>query len=245
MRLRLTALLLLVIAATAAGFVLTRVDSSRDAWLVLGTGLAAVTGVLALTRDRRTQAMPEVERYFTLAPEMIILAGFDGYWKRVNPTVEAVLGYTEREWLARPFMEFIHPDDRERSEEETRRVIAGATVRAFEHRVLCKDGSHKWIEWTATPVPEERVIYAVGRDVTDRRRSESEQAALQRIATLVAQEVPQADVFDAIAEEIGGLLGTEEIRMLRFDSDTSAVVVGGSGRRDASTPRLEGDSRAD
>ena len=250
MRLRLIAPVLLVTAATAAGFVLTRVDSSRDAWLVLGTGLAlaAVTGVLALTRDRRRQAMPEVERYFTLAPEMVVLAGFDGYWKRVNPTVEGLLGYTERDWLARPFMEFIHPDDRARSEEETQRVFEGATVHAFENRVLCKDGSYKWIEWTATPVTEGRVIYAVGRDVTARRRSESEQAALQRIATLVAREAPQAEVFGAIAEEIGGLLGAEEVRMLRFESDGSAVVVGGSGNQDAfplgSRLQLEGDSVA-
>src|SRR5205823_8100867 len=117
-----------------------------------------------------------------------------------------------------------------------------------ENRVLCKDGSHKWIEWAATPVPDGRVIYAVGRDITERRRSESEQAALHRIATLVAQEAPQADVFDAIAEEIGGLLGTEEVRMLRFDSDGSAVVVGGSGRPDAfplgSHLKLAGDSVA-
>jgi PAS domain S-box-containing protein len=231
----LVAAVLLVIAGTAAGLVLTRVDPSRDAWLVVGTGLAlaAVIGVLALTRNRQRQAMPEVERYFTLAPEIVVLAGFDGYWKRANPTVEALLGYTERDWRARPFLEFIHPDDRERSGQETRRVFAGETVRAFENRVLCKDGSHKWIEWTATPVTEGSVIYAVGRDVTERRRSESEQAALQRIATLVAQNVPQADVFDAIAEEIGRLVGAEEVRMLRFDSDGSAVVVGGSGRPDA------------
>ena len=157
---------------------------------------------LRLTRDRQRQVMPEVERYFTLAPEMVILAGFDGYWKRVNPTVEALLGYTERDWLARPFMDFIHPDDRERSEEEARRVLGGGTARPFENRIVCKDGSHKWVEWTATPLPEGRVIYAVGRDITDRRRSESEQAALQRIATLVAQEVPQADVFDAISSAI-------------------------------------------
>ena len=71
------------------------------------------------TRNRRRQALPEVERYFTLAPEIVVLAGFDGYWKRANPTVEALLGYTEHDWRARPFMEFIHPDDRERSEEET------------------------------------------------------------------------------------------------------------------------------
>ena len=116
--------------------------------LVFGTGLAlaAVAGVLALARDRRRQPMPEVERYFTLAPEMVILAGFDGYWKRVNPTVEALLGYTEREALARPFMEFVHPDDRERSEEVARLVVGGATTRAFENRMgaghgLCVRGS--------------------------------------------------------------------------------------------------------
>ncbi|MDX6407035.1 MAG: hypothetical protein QOE13_106 [Gaiellaceae bacterium] len=235
MRLRLTALVLLVIAATAAGFVLTRVDSSWDAWLLFGTGLAlaAVTGVLALTRDRQRQTMPEVERYFALAPEIVVLAGFDGYWKRANPTVEALLGYTERDWRTRPFMEFIHPDDRAHSEEETQRVFEGATVHAFENRVLCKDGSYKWIEWTATPVTEGRVIYAVGRDVNERRRSESEHAALHRVATLVAQEVPQADVFGAIAEEIGEFLDAEEVRMLRFDSDGGAVVVGSWGRPDA------------
>jgi PAS domain S-box-containing protein len=166
----------------------------------------------------------------------------------VNAAVEAVLGYTEREALARPFMEFVHPDDRERTEEEARRVVAGATALAFENRIVCKDGSYKRIEWTVTPVPEERVMYGVGRDVTERRRSECEQAALQRIATLVAQEVPRSEVFDAIAEEIGRLLGAEEVRMLRFDSDGSAVVVGSAGRRDAfplgSHLHLEGDSVA-
>ena len=113
-RLRFVAAVLLVIAVIAGAFAVTRIESLRDGVLVLAGGLvlAAVVGVLALTRDRQRQAMPEVERYFRLAPEMVILAGFDGYWKRVNPTVGAVLGYTEREALARPFMEFVHPDDR-------------------------------------------------------------------------------------------------------------------------------------
>jgi PAS domain S-box-containing protein len=213
-----------------------------------GLVLAAVPGVFAVTTRRRRRAMREVERYFTLSPEMVVLAGFDGYWKRVNPTVEAVLGYTEREALARPFMEFVHPGDRKRTEEEARRVVGGASAFAFENRIVCKDGSYKCIEWTVTPVPEERVMFGVGRDVTERRRSESEQAALRRLATLVAQEAPQAEVFGAIAEEIGRLLGTEEIRMLRFDSESSAVVVGSSGRRDmfplGSRHQLEGDSVA-
>jgi PAS domain S-box-containing protein len=241
---------LLVIAVIAVAFAVTRIESRRDGVLVLAGGLplAAVTGALALTTERRRRATREVERYFTLSPEMVILAGFDGYWKRVNPTVEAVLGYTEREALARPFMEFVHPDDRERTGEEARRVVGGATAIAFENRIVCKDGSHKWIEWTVTPVPEEHVMYGVGRDVTERRRSESEQAALQRIATLVAREVPRSEVFSAIAEEIGRLLGTEEIRMFRFDSDRSVVVVGSTGHRDAfplgSHEHLDGRDRS-
>src|SRR5206468_2388014 len=98
------------------------------------------------------------------------------------------------------------------------------------------------------PVPEDGVMYGVGRDVTERRRSDSEQTALRRLATLVAQEVPQLVVFSAIADEIGRLLGTEEIRMLRFDGDRSAVVVGSTGRPDAlplgSRQQLEGDTVA-
>ena len=250
MRLRLIALVLLVIAVIAGAFAVSRIESVRDGVLVLagGLALAAVTGALGVTTERRRRATREVERYFTLSPEMVIVAGFDGYWKRVNPAVEAVLGYTEREALARPFMEFVHPDDRERSAEEARRVVGGAKALAFENRIVCKDGSYKLIEWTVTPVPEERVMFGVGRDVTERRRSESEQTALRRLATLVAQEVPQSEVFSAVAEEIMRLLGTDAIRMLRFDSDHSAVVVGSSGRRGAfplgTRQQLEGDSLA-
>jgi PAS domain-containing protein len=93
-----------------------RIESLGDGVFVLADGLvlAAVPGVFAVTTRRRRRAMREVERYFTLSPEMVVLAGFDGYWKRVNPTVEAVLGYTEREALARPFMEFVHGLERDR-----------------------------------------------------------------------------------------------------------------------------------
>ncbi len=250
MRLRLLVPVSFMIVAIAGAFVLTRMDSEADAWLVLATGLAlaAATAALAVTTQRRRHATREVERYFTLSPEMVILAGFDGYWKRVNPAVEAVLGYSEREALARPFMEFVHPDDRERTEQEARRVIGGATALSFENRIVCKDGSYKWIEWSVTPVPDEGVMYGVGRDITERRRSESEQTALRRLATLVAQEVAPSEVFSAIAEEIGRLLGTEEIRMLRFDSDRSAVVVGSSGGPDVFPlgwrHQLEGDTVA-
>src|SRR6266508_2361469 len=217
-----------MIAAIAGAFVLARMDSAADAWLVLATGLAlaAVTVALAVTTQRRRRATREVERYFTLSPEMVIFAGFDGYWKRVNPAVEAVLGYTEREALARPFMEFVHPDDRERTEQEARRVVGGTTALAFENRIVCRDGSYKWIEWSVTPVPEDGVMYSVGRDITERRRSESEQTALRRLATLVAQEVPQSVVFEAVATEVAKLLDTDITVLGRYDDDGAATAIG-------------------
>ena len=243
-----------VSAGTARGgvigsaFAVTRIDSRRDGMLVLGVGLAlaVVVGVLAVTMERRKRALREVERYFTLSPEMVILAGFDGYWKRVNPAVEAVLGYTEREALTRPSME---SSTRTTASAPRRRHVASWEARQLlpsRTGSFARTAPSKWIEWSVKPVPEEGVMYGVGRDITERRRSEREQAALERIATLVAQEAPQADVFGAIAEEIGGLLGTQEIRMLRFDSDGSAIVVASSGRRDVfplgSKYDLEGDS---
>jgi signal transduction histidine kinase len=79
-------------------------------------------------------------------------------------------------------------------------------------------------------------MYGMARDVTERRQAEvelgrlaGEQAALRRVATMVAREASRAEVFTAIAEEIGHLLGTEEIRMVRYEDDRSSVVVAGSG----------------
>jgi PAS domain S-box-containing protein len=226
-------------------------------WITLAAGLvlAALAGALGVTAARRAKAKAEVDRLFTLSADLITVAGFDGFWKRVNPAFETRLGYTEREAFARPYLEFVHPDDRELSEAQALGILGGKTIVAFENRIVCKDGSFRWIEWTATPVLEERLLYGVGRDVTERRQAETElarlageQAALRRVATLVAREASQAEVFRAIAEGIGQLLGTEEMRMLRYDGDHSVVVVANSGNQEVfrigSRHPLDGDNAA-
>ncbi|MEA2429784.1 MAG: hypothetical protein QOF65_437 [Thermoleophilaceae bacterium] len=214
-------------------------------WIILAAGLvlAALAAALGVNASRRAKAAAEVDRLFTLSPDLITVAGFDGFWKRVNPAVETRLGYTEREALTRPYLEFVHPDDRERSEAEAARALGVETTLVYENRMVCKDGSYRWIEWTATPVLDEGVLYGVGRDVTERRQAETEverladeQAALRRVATLVAREAPQAEIFTGIAQEIGQLLGAEEIRMLRYDEDRSALVVASWGEAEDVTP---------
>ena len=212
-------------------------------WIVLGVGLllAVLVWMLGVFAARRERAKAELDRLFTLTPDVIVVAGFDGYLKRVNPAFEQLLGYSQEEALARPYIEFVHPDDRARTETETNRLREGALAEAFEIRYLRKDGSLRWIEWTATSVQHERQIYAVGRDATERRQAEAdlraaekrhrvlaeEQAALRRVATLVARGVPPSAVFAVVAEEVGKVIPAADFALVsRYHGDGAAEFVG-------------------
>lgn len=151
--------------------------------------------VVAAIRDitRRKQAEEELDRFFTVSLDLFCIAGFDGYFKRLNPAWERVLGYTTEELLAEPYLNFIHPDDRVRTSAEAEHNSAGRESVTFENRYRCKDGSYKWLLWNAIPSREQQLIYAAARDITDRKRSEEalrrahdelEQRVLERTAEL-------------------------------------------------------------
>ena len=127
----------------------------------------------------RKRARDEIDRFFTLSLDMLGIAGFDGYFKRVNTTLCETFGYTEQEMLTTPYVDIVHPDDLTAVTAEIRRLASGASAHAFEVRTRCKDGSYRWIQWNATAALPERIIYAHGRDVTERKQSDE---ALQRAA---------------------------------------------------------------
>ncbi len=122
----------------------------------------------------------EFERLFDLSLDILGIVGFDGYFKRVNPAVEQVLGYAREEFLAQPLLEFLHPDDRAASAAEMEKIAADETSVSFENRYLCQDGSYKWLVWTVISLVEEGLMYVVGRDVTARKRAEEEILSLSR-----------------------------------------------------------------
>jgi PAS domain S-box-containing protein len=211
-------------------------------WIILAAGLvlAALAAALGVSGARRARAQDELDRIFTLSSDLIAVANFDGYFTRVNPAVRRILGYTEEEFLARPYLDFIHPGDRAPSVAEAAAIAQSEPMPAFESRYMRKDGSYRMLEWTSTPAVEDGAMYGVARDVTDRHQAEAElarlageQAALRRVATLVAREAPQSDVFSAIAEEIGQLLGTEEIRMARQEEEYAIIVAAWGEAHDA------------
>ncbi len=118
------------------------------------------------------------DRFFTIAIDMLCLLDFNGHFKRLNPAWERTLGFTREELMSRPFIEFVHPDDRERTLAQNRRVRGGEQALSFENRYLCKDGSFRWFLWNATPDPTGRVIYSVARDITARKRADEERECL-------------------------------------------------------------------
>ena len=150
-------------------------------WVILAVGLvlAGLVGALGVNEARRARAQDELDRIFNLSSDLITVADFEGHFTRVNPAVEQILGYTAGEFVARPYLQSVHPDDREKTRAETARIRQGQKVTSFENRYVRKDGSYRVLEWTSTPVLDERLMYGVARDVTERRRAESE---LRRLA---------------------------------------------------------------
>jgi len=116
----------------------------------------------------------ESARHFDLSLDMVSTVGFDGRFKRVNPAFERTLGYRPKELVGRPFLDFVHPDDREKTEREAASLSDGAKTLQFQNRYLAKDGEIHWLEWTSIPLQDEGLIYGVARDVTDRKALEQE-----------------------------------------------------------------------
>ena len=186
-------------------------------------------------RARRLRAEREVERISELSPALLAVAGFDGYLREFNPAFE-VFGYSREELLSRPWVEFAHPDDRERMLQAAESLERGVDVMEVVNRIVCRDGSLRWVEWRTRVLPEEGLFYAAGRDLTESHHAAEEQAALRRVATVAAQGAKPADVFHAVAEELGRLLDAGSSGLVRFDAGDTATLVAGWGRLGEAVP---------
>lgn len=134
-------------------------------------------------------------RFFSLSIDLLCILGFDGRFRHLNPAWETTLGFSRDEFMSRPFIEFVHPDDRARTLEQNRDVRTGDQARLFENRYLCKDGSFRWLLWNSTRDEEQQVIYGVARDITRRKHAEDERDRLLAELQRAIEEVRELQDF--------------------------------------------------
>ena len=120
-------------------------------------------------RKEAEEAMIKSDRIFTHSIDLLCIAGFDGYFKTLNPSWSRILGWSIDELLSKPWTEFVHPDDRDITVNARLNLVDGKDVYQFENRYICKDGSYRWLSWNSYPYQKEKVIYAVARDITERK----------------------------------------------------------------------------
>ena len=130
---------------------------------------ALLTALQAANQAEALRHATELERTLALAHDLIAIIGYDGVIRRINPACETILGYTPQELVGTHMDALLHPDDRA--------TTVGIATRGLENRYLRRDGAAIWLEWNATPVPTDGVMYCVARDVTARRAAEAARRA--------------------------------------------------------------------
>lgn len=134
-----------------------------------------------------------LKTFFDISPDMLCVADVEGYFRVVNPVFENLLGYTRQVLFETPFIEFVHPEDKALTMAATT-SNAREPANHFENRFRCGDGSYKWLAWTAVPAPQEGLIYAIARDITEAKGSQWEKKKQRDLFETVLANVP-ASIF--------------------------------------------------
>lgn len=157
---------------------LVRKDGSRFpvqlSVVALHDSAGRVTGFVGTAQDLtdHVRAEEERDRLFNLSLDLLCIANTDGYFIRINPAFSRTLGWSEAELLARPYLDFVHPDDRKATVHVAEElVVSGQPLLQFENRYQHRDGSWRVFSWRAVPQPDGR-IYATARDVTEAKQAE-------------------------------------------------------------------------
>jgi PAS domain S-box-containing protein len=131
------------------------------------------------------------ELFFDLSPDMLCIAGFDGYFKRINPAVSKLLGYTNEELFSKPIHEFIHPEDRHVTSKHRENLLNDVPLLDFENRYVTKSGETVWLHWTSMPIDSEKIVFAIAKNITYRKKLEEDRNLLLTNLTQLNSDLKQ------------------------------------------------------
>jgi PAS domain S-box-containing protein len=160
------------------------------------------------------QKSRELERYFENSLDLLCIADTDGYFRRLNPEWERILGYPLPELSGKKFLDFVHPDDLPATYEALAALSSQKQVLNFINRYRCRDGSFKWLEWHS--YPEGETIFAMARDITEKKQAEERSASLNndlqtinRVILSTASGLDLMQKLDIILDESLAITGLE------------------------------------
>lgn len=198
----------------------------------------------------------EYSKLFDMTIDFACIAGFDGYFKQLNPTWQRELGFTNEELMSKPFIEFVHPDDIEATLAEASKLAdEGVDTIGFVNRYQCRDGSYKWLSWNTRPDRNIGKLYAVAHDITDRKKYEDLLNRKRKILSAVAMSIKELlgnrDYPAAVSscfKLLGDAVGVDRVYLFQNSADpsgyetTSQIIEWNSGTNDPqiNNPALQG-----
>lgn len=187
--------------------------------------------------DRPPEESFGVDDFFEMSLDNVCVAGLDGYFKRLNPSWTRTLGWSLEELLARPSVEFVHPDDREITLAARERLRSGATMGPLTNRYLCKDGTVRWFEWRSVAHSARGLVYAVARDVTEQKLAEQQLADAQELQAKLQRQLIFADRMASVGTLAAGV-AHEINNPLAFVTTNLTLALEDLGTLDAPSPRI-------
>ncbi|PCC73952.1 rsbT co-antagonist protein RsbR [Nannocystis exedens] len=206
-------------------------------------------------RERQSQLEPTLqdakvyEKLFRVSVGLLVTLDSNGYFRHANPAWGRLLGWSPEEMTARPFIEFVHPDDRPATAAEAAALFEGKMTIRFDNRYQCKDGTYKWLAWTAYMDPSEdestRLVYGTAHDVTSYKEllGEFERTLARLRDTMEAMSTPFIPITERIVVmPLVGQMDTDRIHQVMTvalegvqSTHVQVVILDVTGLRDLDT----------
>ncbi|WP_276366128.1 PAS domain S-box protein [Chryseolinea sp. H1M3-3] len=167
-------------------------------------------------------------RLFNTSVNLNAISGFDGYFKKLSPAWEQLLGWTDQELKTNRFVEFVHHDDVPATEEMLKYISEGNDLHHFENRYRCKDGSYRWLLWSSATDVKNQLMYTSAIDITERKKSEDEllrsKQSLEAIAVKLQEQNRQLDEFaHIISHNLRSPVGNIKALISLLDANSSLL----------------------